>query len=393
VRFRRIRKHRLVELAAPRLLSVVAPRRAASEIWDDAALVDVAPPFTVAWPEQVARPFVGIVQDGGKKPHWTKYRRFLSENSFDFRVVDIHGSSWTDDLSGVDILVWRPSSRPHELEEARKKIFHMQEFLHVPVYPGLRAVNMYEDKVVQSWVLASLGADAPTTVVSFSEVDAVEQVAALGPEVVWKIATGAGSAGVERLSARRSRAAIRRAFSMRGRRTYWPYLNQKGYVYAQSYEQGLTVDVRVLVVGPVLSGYFRDAPAGDFRASGMGLERRGLMPARAMEEAWRIARSLDAGPLSVDFLSDPGLQVFKVTEMSAFNQIDSPFECQLDGVPGVYIRRGEQAFDFHPGRYWFQELSLAYVLARHCGIDADALLRDAVTKGQLLAAQQSAADR
>jgi glutathione synthase/RimK-type ligase-like ATP-grasp enzyme len=361
---------------------LVAPHRSVDPIYDDDTAVNTACILRVAWPEDVARPRVGVVQDGGTKPYWTKYRRFLRENSFDYRFVDIHASSWTEDLAGLDILVWRVGSRPHEIEEARKKIFYMEEFAKLLVLPSARAASLYEDKVLQSWVLAHVGATVPNTIVSFSETDAIEQVSALGPEVVWKIATGAGSAGVERLRADRARRAVRRAFSIRGRRTYWPHLNQKGYVYLQSLERDLTVDVRVFVIGPILLGYYRMVPRGDFRASGMGIEIPGALPAEAMEEAWRIATTLDVGAMSVDFISDPELRRFKAIEMSAFNQLDSAHECQVDGVPGAYVRLGQGNYVFQPGRVWVPELALARALARMCGLDADKLLVDAVTSGQ-----------
>ena len=156
------------------------------------------------------------VRDVGEKPYWTKYQRFLCANSFPYSFVDIHVGSWIEKVRDLDMVVWRPTSQPCELDEARRKIFYMQEFMGLSTYPTLRAINMYEDKVLQSWALQAVGADTPATVASFSETDALREIAALGSEVVWKITTGAGSAGVEGLSADRARAAVRRAFSARG---------------------------------------------------------------------------------------------------------------------------------------------------------------------------------
>jgi hypothetical protein len=180
------------------------------------------------------------------------------------------------------------------------------------------------------------------------------------------------------MSADRARAAVRRAFSARGRKTYWPYLNQKGYAYAQTLERDLRIDMRIIVIGPLLLGYYRDAPPYDFRASGMGLVREEALPADALEEAWRISRGLGVGAVSVDFITDRDLQQRKVTEFSTFNRIDSAEDCKADGVSGVYVRQGEGCFAFRPGRYWMQELALAQALAQTCGIDADRLLLDSI---------------
>ena len=56
----------------------------------------------------------------------------------------------------------------------------MNEFLGLATYPTLRAVTLFNDKILGSWALEHAGADSPKTVASFDEADALEQVAALG---------------------------------------------------------------------------------------------------------------------------------------------------------------------------------------------------------------------
>jgi glutathione synthase/RimK-type ligase-like ATP-grasp enzyme len=200
----------------------------------------------------------------------------------------------------------------------------------------------------------------------------------LGEEVVWKITTGSASYGVELLSARQARAATRRVFSARGRRTYWPYLNQKDYVYAQALQRDLRTDMRVIVVGPLLFGWYRDAPPQDFRASGMGRERKEAIPFDALEEAWRVSRELAIGAVAVDFLVDQDLRQRKAIELSSFTGIHTQDQLQVDGRCGVYVRRSPGHFEFYDGRYWVQELALAEALGRACGLDTDRLLLDPI---------------
>jgi glutathione synthase/RimK-type ligase-like ATP-grasp enzyme len=374
----RLRRRRLVVLAMPRLVPLIAPRRATDPLCDDAEHVDVAAPFRVAWPEDVARPRVGLVQDTGAKPYWTKYRRFLETNSFPYRIIDIHSNSWLEGLRDLDMVLWRPGSQFHQLEEARRKIFHMHEFLGLSTYPTLRAITLFSDKILESWALQSAGVDVPETVASFDKADALKEIAALGTEVVWKIASGAGSAGVERLTARRAKAAVRKAFSTRGRRTYWPYANQKGYAYAQTLERDLRIDMRIIVVGPLLFGYYRDAPPGDFRASGAGLLRSGALPPEALEEAWRISDRLGIGAVAIDFIVDQDGSRRKIIEFSSFIRVDSPDELVVDGTPGVYVRQDVGRFEFRQGLYWLPEVALALALGQACGVDADGMLLEAV---------------
>ena len=378
VDWHRIRRQRLPTLIAPRLLPFIAPHRAGYRVHDDSDRLEAAPPLVVDWPADVRRPHIGLVQDVDSPPYWTKYRRFLQTNQFPFRLIDVHSSSWIDDLDGLDMIVWRPSSPPFALDEARRKIFYLNEFHGMKTYPSLRSVNLYEDKILQSWVFGALGLDTPPTVTSFSRSDALEGVKALGDQVVWKITAGAGSLGVELLNARQARAAVRRAFSARGRRTYWPHLNQKGYVYAQALQPDLRTDMRVIVVGPLLFGWYRDAPPRDFRASGMGRERMEAIPADALEEAWRIADELGIGAVAIDFIVDRDLQQRKVIEIASFSGVHTQVQLQVDGRCGVYLRRSPGSFEFCEGRYWVQELALAEALGRACDVDTDRLLVDSV---------------
>jgi glutathione synthase/RimK-type ligase-like ATP-grasp enzyme len=375
---KRLTRKRWAAIALSRLGPLIAPRRTTPRVVDDSADLGVAPPFKVAWPVGQRLPRVGLVEDIAADPYWTKYRRFLQNNSIPFRMVDIRSDSWLRQLADLDMVVWRPGPHLWELEEARRKIFHMSEFMGLATYPTLRAVSLFNDKILGSWALEQLGAESPRTVASFDEVDALEQVSALGMEVVWKTAAGSGSAGVEKLSARRAKEAVRTAFSTRGRRTYWPYANQKNYVYAQKLERELTIDMRIIVVGPLVFGYYRDTPKGEFRASGMGLVRREGLPPEAMEEAWRISERLGVGAVAVDFITDATLGRRKVIEFSSYIKVDDPEELWVDGVPGVYVRERPGTFTFREGRFWLPEVALAEALCRMLGLDAARLLADAV---------------
>lgn len=365
-------------LAVLRLAPWIAPRRSTARVCDDSDSLHVAPSFLVEWPDEVTRPTVGLVEDVDSCPYWTKYRRFLQDNSFPYRMVDIHSRSWIEELDDLDLLVWRPGASLHELQEQRRKTFYMHEFLGLATYPSLRAINLFNDKVLGSWALRNLGADTPATVVSHSEADALAELAGLGPEVVWKITAGAGSAGVERLTLSQARRAVRRVFSEQGRRTYWSWVNQKGYVYAQALERDLRVDMRVIVVGPLLLGYYRDVPPGDFRASGSGLIRKTNLPFDALEESWSLAQRLDVGAVAIDFIADKDLSRRKIIEFASYIKVDDAEELAVGGVPGVYVREGVGRYVFREGRYWLPELMLAHALARHCGSDGDKLLSSAV---------------
>ena len=137
--------------------------------------------------------------------------------------------------------------------------------------------------------------------------------------------------------------------------------------------------MRIIVVGPLLFGYYRDTPKGEFRASGMGLVRREGLPAEALEEAWRISEKPGhrrrGGGLH-HRRHDSGRR--KVIEFSSYIRVDDPEELWVDGAPGVYVRERPGSFAFRPGRFWFPEVALAEALCRSSGLDTARLLVDAV---------------
>ena len=107
----------------------------------------------------------------------------------------------------------------------------------------------------------------------------MEHLATCKYPLVWKLTAESGSLGVELVRDRRTaERRARRVFDFCGRRTYWPYVGQKNYVYLQEFITDAGPDIRITVIGSMLFGIFRDVPKGEFRASGMGAWRWGALP-------------------------------------------------------------------------------------------------------------------
>src|SRR6185436_15692335 len=108
------------------------------------------------------------------------------------------------------------------------------------------------------------------TFVSYNYEETCSQIEKLDYPVISKLITGSGSYGVELVKdATQAVKLAKQAFSPRGRSTYWPYIRQKDYVYFQKFVEKDSYDVRILVIGDDAFGYYRKAPKGDYRASGM----------------------------------------------------------------------------------------------------------------------------
>ena len=116
--------------------------------------------------------------------------------------------------------------------------------------------------------------------------------------------------------------------------------------------------MRVVIVGDKVFGYYRDVPRGEFRASGMGLVRKQSLPHTAVLMARRATAAVDAPCLAVDCLIDPSGDRALILEVSAFIQMETPEQMQVDGEPG-WLEGSD--LRFVRGRVWLQELALEQV--------------------------------
>jgi glutathione synthase/RimK-type ligase-like ATP-grasp enzyme len=344
------------------MLKCVIPQERVLDTIDDSSELNVADVVTIEWPVGMERPSIGIVLDRSSPPYWTKYKRFAMNNGLPFGIIDIHTSNWIDKAQKYDMIVWRPLSSPSSMEEARRKIYILEKHLGMLCYPSYDTLVLYEDKVMQFEQFRLHEIPAISTFITHSKNEAIEFVNHAEYPLVSKITTGSGSAGVEIVRNKaKARRIIDEVFSERGRWTYWPYLRQHAYVYFQQFIKNARYDLRVIAIGNRVFGYYRYPPKGDFRASGIGEVTKGELPEEAMYLAMTVAQRLNLIMAAVDMVYDPDNQMYQVIEVSTFIRVDTPEQLVVDGTPGMYIQRDGQ-FEFKPGTYWIQELTLKDLL-------------------------------
>jgi hypothetical protein len=331
---------------------------------DDRHELDVAERVLIPWPNDRAKPKVGLVQDWNSPPYWTKYERFLLNNQFPFEYYDIHRSDWLEISKQFDIVIWASEAYAPELEEDRRKTYTLEKHCGKVCFPSFDTLMWYEDKITQYEWLRMYDFPVIETFISHSLPEVLERIPQCHYPLVTKVPVGAGSQGVELIkNARQAEIIARQAFSPVGRTTWWPYLRQKDYVYFQKFQPNTGYDMRVIAVGNRVFGYYRDVPQGDFRASGMGLLRREAIPEDAMQLARQLIKKLDLVIAAVDMLRDPAGKLH-ITEMSAFIQVDTAVQLAVDGVPGAYVFDPSGAYHFEPGKFWIQELALGEFFER-----------------------------
>jgi glutathione synthase/RimK-type ligase-like ATP-grasp enzyme len=361
VRLTRTRRYRLLRNGLKELLPLRFPEPGPV---DDGPSLEEAEPVLMAWPENVPRPRVGLVPDIDPYPYWTKYRRFLVANGIPYELYDIHHSSWLADAERFDLVLWRPASYPYELEECRRKFHLLETRLGMLCCPSVAEMQLYEDKIAQYEVLTRHGFPMAETFISESEAETRAFLAQCSYPLVWKLTTASGSLGVELVTSRRqAERMVRKVFNFCGRRTYWPYLGQKDYVYLQRFLPEARFDMRVIVVGECVFGYYRDAPRGEFRASGMNRLRWEEPPTvAAIKLARRVASALGMSYVAVDVLVDRQGEL-RIIELSNSIQVQEPWSLRRGSVAGAYVFDGPgDHCRFVPMRVWIQELCLRNVL-------------------------------
>jgi glutathione synthase/RimK-type ligase-like ATP-grasp enzyme len=290
-----------------------------------------------------------------------RYVNFLKYNNVSYEDLLISESSWMTSAQKYDLIIWPISSDPSRLEEAKQKIYIMEKLLHIPCYPSYDAVFFYEDKVLQSFFFKFHNLPFVETFVSSNSKETLDFVKKAVYPLISKIRTGSGSRGVQKVkNKKQARRFVNYVFSS-GYQTYHSYLKQKDYVYLQKYVPDSEFDLRVIVVGDKVFGYYRMKPDRDFRASGAGLVVKKALPEEAMRIAIECRDKMRAIMIAVDMIKSKTSGGFMIIEASIFFGVETAEQLHVDGKPGYYHYQDDK-FTFHEGKFWVQDLVLAEFL-------------------------------
>lgn len=324
-----------------------------------------AEPVPLTWPEALPKPRVGIIRDLEPYPRWTKYCRFCEHNALPFALYDIHAHDWLNQARRFDVIVGIWSCELHSLEEMREKFWLLENQLHKATFPCSADAFLYENKRLESYIASIHHIPFARTFITHERQEALSLVDQLPYPVLSKMVPASASVGLELVrSPRHARAIIERVFSPAGRKTQYPYARQKNYVYFQEFIPNDGYDIRAIVVGNWVFGYYRKVLPGDFRASGMNLVEKRDLPKPAMVLALELAAAVNSPMLVVDMLHGVDGQ-FQIIEYSPVCQMETPEQLHVDGMPGVYIFDEDGNCRFQRGRYWVHELALREFLLNH----------------------------
>jgi glutathione synthase/RimK-type ligase-like ATP-grasp enzyme len=305
---------------------------------------------------------IGFVkdQDGLSLSHnsyWPIFERFTKNNNIPYSFINIHCNDWISECKNFDLIVWNPLTNPASLYEQRTKIAYIEKFLKVPCHPNSSELWLYEDKVRQFYHLTANNLPVVPTFISFDEEECISKLDTFKYPLISKSFIGSASLSVSKLN---NKAEVKKyifnAFS-NGINTGYPYYKQKGYVYFQEFINDATFDLRIILVGEKILGYYRMVPKNDFRASGAGLIKYNELPLEAVLLAMKVKEAMPSTVLAVDFLASKKSNKYYIIETSIAIDVDCPGELILNGIPGYYLLNND-SLEFHPGKFWLPELLL-----------------------------------
>jgi len=329
-----------------------------SPIIDDREMVEDVDIVRMDWPIGIQKPLVGLVQDRGVLPRWTKYRHFLEINNIPYEIYNLEAHDWQKKAAGLDVIVGFPFAVHWRLNETRQKYHFLETYLGKLTYPSSAHAILYEDKILESYIAEAFNIPFAYTFISHNRQDALNEVESLKYPLIAKIIPGSGSIGVEMVkNSNQARKIIQQAFSNNGRSTHMAVFRQKDYVYLQEFIPNDGYDIRVIVTGNRVFGYYRKVLHGDFRASGMNQVEKRDLPKEAVGIARQLNRFIRSPMLVVDFVH--GLDDrYYIIEYSPICQMELPEQLHVNEIPGAYVFDNDTDYHFEKGRWWVHELAL-----------------------------------
>jgi glutathione synthase/RimK-type ligase-like ATP-grasp enzyme len=232
---------------------------------------------------------------------------YCDANGINYKLVDCYANDIVKQLSDCQILMWHFNHKSPKASKFAKQLLFSLELSGKKVFPDIKTVWHFDDKVGQKYLLESIKAPLAPSFVFYSMEEANEWASNTMFPKVFKLRNGAGSDNVKLIkSNKQASRIIERAFKSGfsqyeawtnlkeryrkyriGKSTFWNVVKgtmrlfhtteyarvtgkEIGYVLFQDYIPGNDHDIRVIVIGDKAFAIKRMVRKNDFRASGSG---------------------------------------------------------------------------------------------------------------------------
>lgn len=301
-----------------------------------------------------------------------------AKERIEYRVVSLTSDDWLEEIEDepYDILLAKPGGLTASFKQLYdERIYVLGKVLGRAIYPSVEEILLYENKRFLSFWLKANRIPHPATHVFYDRDEAVRRLKSLGLPIVAKTNIGASGSGVHILqSARDAEEYIYRAFSPKGapRRTgpnlaKGQWLKRALHYILHPADIGRKLDVYKTIRSDVQSGFvilqefiphqfeWRVVRIGDSffahkklkigeKASGSLLKGYENPPLLLLDFVKEITDKFGFFSQAIDiFESDRG---YLVNEMQCIFGQSDPYQMQIDGRPGRYVRdQGKWTFE------------------------------------------------
>jgi glutathione synthase/RimK-type ligase-like ATP-grasp enzyme len=287
----------------------------------------------------------------GFHPYWIEYCR---NRSIPYKLVNCHDNNIIEQLNNCDALMWHFSHGISiDIIMAKQLMFTLLHSGKI-VFPDFYSSWHFDDKLGQKFLFESLGINHIPSYLFFDKKTALEWVHSVDFPKVFKLRGGAGSSNVKLVKTRFQAVRLVNMAFKKGFKSYnkianfierWRKFNdnqsdfwyvvkgllrfikepnysktigyQRDYIYFQDFIEGLSYDIRVVIIEDKAVALKRMTRRNDFRASGSGLiaYENEKIDKDFIRTAFQIANKLKSKSIGMDLIKDKESRI-KLIEIS-----------------------------------------------------------------------------
>lgn len=324
-----------------------------------------------------------ITDKYGPQSYSDKWSNFLNNRGVQVELINFQDLDLIEKIRSSDGLMWRPSINPDDKQKAKRLIFLIDKYLHIPVFPDWNTYWHYDDKISQSYLFQALGINTPKTWIFWDEQQALKWAESITYPLVHKLSVGASSSYVTYIkSIEEAKKMIKQDFKgnvlSQARTIGFPITRksivriierleeaikyvlwgkyptlpkhfwqpEKNYSFFQEFVPDNKCDTRVTIIGNRAFAFRRWNRDNDFRASGSGKldYSTSEINEQCIHKAFEISQKAEFQCMAYDFLLNQGVPV--LSEISYTFSDQAVYDC-----PGYW----DKDLNWHEGHVWPEE--------------------------------------
>lgn len=310
-----------------------------------------------------------------------RWLEYCIAKNIPYKLVDFYSNDIIDQLSDCYAVMWHVDHMSFKDSLFAKQLIHSIELSGKKVFPDIRTIWHFDDKLGQKYLLEAIGAPLVKSYIFYSRTEAIKWVKMASFPKVFKLRGGSGSLNVNLVKSkgdaiklinkcfRTGFSAYNATFVFKERlRLYlmgkakiesvlkwflaiffgsWVtklYNREIGYAYFQDFIPNNTFDIRIVVVGDRAFGLKRLVRKDDFRASGSGfiIYAKEQIPVEAVKIAFETNSKLKAQSMAYDFVFDESNNPYIVEvsfgyNVAAYDKCEGYWDSELNWIPGSFI--------------------------------------------------------